>query len=179
MNLKNIFQFGAITLMSIIITSSCFAQEKKIDKKNLPKAVVESFQKTYPNAVIKGTSTEKEHGKTYYEIESIDGTRGRDLLYAKDGKIAEIEEALAAENIPDFIKNSVMKKYPKSKIHKVEKLTKGNKISFEAVVEHDGKKSEVVLDSKGNIQKMGKMKKGNEEKEEKESKKENEENDED
>ncbi len=176
MKTKNVFQFGAITLMSIIITSSCFAQEKKIDKKDLPKAVVESFQKSYPNAEIKGTSTEKENGKTYYEIESMDGTQGRDLLYTKDGKIAEIEETLAAENIPDFVKNSLMKKYPKSTIHKVEKLTKGKKISFEAVVEHDGKKSEVVLDSKGKIQKM---KKENEEKEGKESKEENEENDKD
>ena len=176
MKTKNVFQFGAITLMSIIITSSCFAQEKKIDKKDLPKAVVESFHKSYPNAEIKGASTEKENGKTYYEIESMDGTQGRDLLYTKDGKIAEIEETLAAEHVPDFVKNSLMKKYPKSTIHKVEKLTKGKKISFEAVVEHDGKKSEVVLDSKGKIQKM---KKENEEKEGKESKEENEENDKD
>ncbi len=170
MKTKNVFQFGAITLMSIIITSSCFAQEKKIDKKDLPKAVTESFQKSYPNAEIKGVSTEKENGKTYYEIESMDGTQGRDLLYTKDGKIAEIEETFAAENIPNFVISSVMKKYPKCKIHKVEKLTKGKKISFEAVVEHDGKKSEVVLDSKGNIQKM---KKENDEKEGKESKEEN------
>ncbi len=109
---SNILRYTVIAFVSISITSISIAQEKKIDKKDLPKAVVESFQKSYPNAVIKGTSTEKEHGKTYYEIESMDGTQGRDLLYTEDGKIAEIEEALAAENIPDFIKNSVMKKYP-------------------------------------------------------------------
>ncbi len=179
MKTKNIFQIGAIILMSIAFTSSCLAQEKKIDKKDLPKAVIESFHKSYPNAEIKGTSVEKENGKTFYEIESIEGAQGRDLLYTKDGKIAEIEEALAADNIPDFVKNSVMKKYPECKIHKVEKLTKGKKTSYEAVVEHDGKKSEVVLDSKGNIQKMDKMKKENEEKEGKENDEENEDNDKD
>ena len=166
MKKKNILQLSAFALISIGITSSSFAQEKKIDKKDLPKAVVESFQKSYPHAEIKGASTEKEHGKTYYEIESMDGTQARDLLYSKDGNVAEIEETIAEENVPDFVKNSVMKKYPESKIHKVEKLTKGNKTSYETVVEHDGKKSEIVLDSNGNIQKMKKEKEEDEENDE-------------
>ncbi len=76
----------------LVSTDSSFAQEKKIDKNDLPKAVLNAFQKRYPNAAIKGTSIEKENGKTYYEIESIDGTRRRDLLYTKSGKVAEIEE---------------------------------------------------------------------------------------
>ncbi len=165
----------SIFIMSSFLISS-YAQEKKIDKKDLPAKVLAAFQKSYPKAEIKGASTEKEHGKTYYEIESMDGTQARDLLYTKDGKVAEIEEAYAADNIPDFITKSIMKEYPNSKIHKVEKLTKGNKISYEAVVEHNDKKSEIVLDSKGNIKKMEKK---NEEKEGKESKEENEEDDKD
>ena len=158
MKQKNILQLVSIVAIGITITSSSLAQEKKIDKKDLPKPVIESFQKSYPKAEIKGVSTEKEHGKTYYEIESVDGAQGRDLLYTKVGKVVEIEESL--ENIPNFIKDSIVKKYPNSKIHKAEKLTKKDKISYEVVVEYNGKKSEVALDAKGNIIKWKKEKKG-------------------
>jgi Putative beta-lactamase-inhibitor-like, PepSY-like len=179
MKSKIIYISLSILSFSFLLTVSLLAQEKKIDKKDLPKEILTSFQKSYPRAEIKGASIEKEQDKTYYEIESIDGKQKRDLLYTKNGKVAEIEETLNANEMPDFVKNSITKKYPDGKINKVEKLTKGNKISFEAVVEHNGKKSEVVLDAKGNIQKMEKMKKENEEKEGKRSEKENEENVED
>ncbi len=89
--------------------------------------------------------------------------------------LTEIEETLASNEIPDFVKNSVIKKFPDSKIKKAEKLTEGDKISYEVVVEHDGKKSEVVLDVKGNIQKIEGKKSMNEENEGEEDEKENEE----
>ena len=166
-------------IFALLFITASFAQEKKIDKKDLPKAVLTSFQKSYPNAEIKGTSIEKEHGKTYYEIESMDGSQKRDLLYTKDGKVAEIEEAMASNDVPGFVKSSVMKRYPNGEISNAEKVTRSNKTNYELVVKQGNKKHEVVLDSKGNIQKMGKMKKENEEKEGKENTKENEDNDKD
>ncbi len=162
MNKKNIFAVIITSIFALLFITASFAQEKKIDKKDLPKAVLTSFQKSYPNAEIKGTSIEKEHGKTYYEIESMEGSQRRDLLYTKDGKVAEIEEAMASNDVPDFIKSSVMKKYPNCEISKAEKVTSGKKTNYELVVKQGNKKHEVVLDSKGNIQKM---KKKNEEKE--------------
>ena len=154
------FSFAAI--------NNSFAQEKKISQKDLPNAVVKSFQAKYPKAEIKGTAVEKENGHTYYEIESMDGTQKRDLLYTKDGKVAEIEEGISLENIPSKIKSSVMKKYPEGKIKNAEKVTSNSKTTFELLVEHNGKKSVVVLDEKGNIQKMEKSEKENDEKDSKE-----------
>ncbi len=173
--------FVSISILSFLFLStiSLLAQEKKIDIKDLPKAVTESFHKSYPKAEIKGAATEKENGNTYYEVESIEGDQQRDILYKKDGTVAEIEENISNANIPDFVKTSVMKKYSNGKIKKAEKLTKGSKVSYEVVVEHDGKKSEVALDAKGNIEKMDKMKKENKEKEGAEKDEENEDNDND
>ncbi len=165
MKLKIIFVFAVCLAFVLLSASSLLAQEKKIDKKDLPKDVLIAFQKSYPDATIKGTSIEKEHGKTYYEIESLDGSQQRDILYKKTGEVAEIEETLASNDIPGFIKNSVKKKYPNCEISKAEKVTSGKKIDYELVVKQGTEKHEVVLDSKGNIQKMGKMKKENEKKE--------------
>ncbi len=84
---------------------------------------------------------------------------------------------MASNDIPDFVKSSVMKKYPNCEINKAEKITSGKRISYELVVKQGIQKQEIVLDSKGNIKKMEKMKKENEEKEGKENEKED--NDED
>ncbi|MFW9928487.1 MAG: PepSY-like domain-containing protein, partial [Candidatus Thorarchaeota archaeon] len=119
-----------------------------------PINAIDSFLKSYPKAEIKGASIEKEHGKVYYEIESMDGPQRRDLLYTKSGKVAEIEETLLKNDIPGFVKSSVRKKYPKGEINRAEKVTSGKKISYELVVENETQTHEVVLDSKGNIQKV-------------------------
>lgn len=171
MKLKNAFTFTFCLAFVLLSASSLFAQEKKIDKKDLPRAVLNTFQKSYPNATIKGASIEKEHGKTYYEIESMEGTQRRDLLYTKAGKVAEIEETLVSNDIPDFVNSSVKEKYPNGEINRAEKVTSGKKISYELVVKSGTQKFEVVLDSKGNIQKVEKIKKENEENEGKENEK--------
>ncbi len=177
MNMKNIFAVIITLIFALLFITASSAQEKKVDKKDLPEAVLTSFHKSYPKADIRGTSIEKEDGKTYYEIESMEGSQRRDLLYTKDGKVAEIEEAMASNNVPDFVKSSVMKKYPDGEISKAEKVTSGKKTNYEIVVKQGNKRHEVVLDSKGNIQKMEKMKKENEEKEGKENSKDKEDND--
>ena len=172
MKLKNIPVLIISLVFILLSTSSLFAQEKKINKKEVPQAVLNSFQKDYPNATIKAASIEKENGKIYYEIESLEGSNQRDLLFTKEGKVAEIEETLASNDIPDFVKNSVMQKYPNCEINRAEKVKSGKKISYELVVKSGMQRHEVVLDSKGNIQKVEKMKKENEKKEGKENEKE-------
>jgi hypothetical protein len=130
MKLRNIFIL-IISFAFALLTSSMLAQEKTIEKKDLHEAVLTSFQKNYPNAEIKGTSTEKEHGKTYYEIESMDGSQRGDLLYAISGKVAEVEETLASNNIPEFVKSSVMKKYPNGEVTKYFKTKRLLSIPFQ------------------------------------------------
>ena len=168
MKLKNIFVFTISLAFVLVSASSLLAQEKKIDKKDLPKAVINRFQKSYPKATIKGTSMEKEHGKTYYEIESMDNGLRKDILYTKSGKVAETEETLASNNIPDFVKSPVMKKYPECEINRAEKVSSGKTVSYELVIKQGEQKHAVVLDSKGNITKVEKMKKENEAVKEKE-----------
>jgi hypothetical protein len=171
MKLRNFFLLTVSLAFAVLSINTSFAQEKEIDKKDLPKDVLTSFQKSYPDATIKGAATEKEEGKTYYEIESTEGSIHRDILYTKEGKVVEVEESLTATEIPDLVKNSVMKEYPKCEINKAEKVTKAGKTNYELKITKGEQKYEVVLDSKGNIQKVEKMKKENEEKEGKENEK--------
>jgi uncharacterized membrane protein YkoI len=127
--------------------------DKAVDLKVLPPAVLKAFKAAYPNAVIKGASKEVENGVTQYEVESVDGKLNRDLLYLGDGKVIEIEETVAPENLPDPVKQTLAKDYAGAKVLKAEILTKDGAKSYELSLELKGKKFGVTIDALGKVAK--------------------------
>jgi len=74
-------------------------------------AVIAAFKAAYPTATIKGYAREKEHGQTCYESKA--GRRhGRDILYHPDGSVAEIEETVAASDLPAAAQAVIRSQYP-------------------------------------------------------------------
>jgi uncharacterized membrane protein YkoI len=126
-------------------------RDQAVDLKILPPAVLKAFKMSYPNAVIKGASKEVENGVTQYEVESVDGTINRDLLYLADGKAIEIEESIATENLPVPVKQTLAKEYPGAKVLKAEILTKDGAKMFELSLDLKGKKAGVTIDPQGKI----------------------------
>jgi hypothetical protein len=122
-----------------------------VDLKILPPAVLNAFKTAYPHAVIKGTSQETEKGVTYYEVESVDGKLKRDLLYTADGRAAEIEEAIAASDLPAVVQQTLAREYPGAKILNAERLTKGDQKLFELRIQFKDKKMGVTIDPNGKI----------------------------
>ncbi len=147
------------------VSANVSAQDKKITEKEVPAAVLDSFHKAYPKAAIKGLSTETEKGKRYFEVESVDGTVSRDLLFTPAGKIAEIEETIPSSDLPKGSVQSIGKKIPGAKIERAEKVTSGTKITFELLVTTAKTKYEVTLNKDGKVVKSEKMKAKSEEKE--------------
>lgn len=141
--------------------------KKKFTAKDLPANVTAAFQKQYPSATIRGAGKETEQGKTLYEVESVDGKVNRDLLYTADGTCVEIEETIALSSLPDAVSNSLKKEFPKGKVLKTEKLTKGETVQYELLIQTGKTKSEVVFDDAGKVIKNSKVG-SKEEKEEKE-----------
>jgi hypothetical protein len=159
----------AVLSLSALFCLSALSQEKKIHKNDLPQAVLSAFEKAYPKATIKGLSTEVEEGKTYFEIESVDGKISRDLLYLADGSVAEIEEGVSTADLPSTVKATLHKEYPKGKVVKAEKTTKGTAVTYEMKVSSGKTTAELVIDPAGKViknEKAGAMKKQKEEKEE-------------
>jgi hypothetical protein len=171
LRIRAAFRLCAIVSLSALFCLSALSQEKKINKKDLPGAVLSAFEKAYPKATIKGLSTEVEEGKTYYEIESVDGKISRDLLYLADGSVAEIEEGVSTADLPAPVKATLHKEYPKGKVKKAEKTTKGTTVTYEMKVSSGKTNAELVVDPTGKViknEKAGAMKKQKEEKEESE-----------
>jgi len=127
------------------------AAAKPLDLKVLPEAVLAAFKASYPLAEIKGASKEVENGVTQFEVESVDGKLNRDLLYAADGKVLEIEETTAPENLPEPVKATLAKSYPGAKVLKAEILTKDGTQNFELSLQDKDKKFSVTIDPAGKI----------------------------
>jgi len=132
------------------------AKEQKLTKKDLPATVLASFEKAYPKAEIKEISKETEDSVTTYEIVSVEGKARRTVAYAADGKQTEIEEAITEKDLPDAARQSLTKDYPKGKLEKVEKVTKGDVVMYEAKVLIGKERTEVVFDSTGKLVKAEK-----------------------
>ncbi len=138
--------------MFFIGLNNGFAEgKKKFNKKNLPPAVLSAFEKTYPKAKINGGGKEEENGKTYYEIESVDGKVKRDLLYDADGNVFETEEGIAVKDLPEMVAKTLKEQYSKSKILKSEKVTHATDVEYEFLLSGAKGKSEIVIDSKGAV----------------------------
>jgi uncharacterized membrane protein YkoI len=137
-------------VIALSLSTALFAQEKKIQRTDLPPAVEKTVAVQSQGATIKGFSTEKENGQTYYEAEMAVSGHTKDVLIDPAGTVVEVEEQVAFDSLPAAVKDGLQGKAGKGKILKVESLTKHDKlVAYEAKVQTDGKKSEIQVGPDG------------------------------
>jgi len=134
----------------LLLAGNASAQEKKINRSDLPPAVEKTVAAQSAGATIRGFSTEKENGQTLYEVEMTFNGHSKDVSMTADGSVVEIEEQVALDSLSPEVKAGLLAKAGKGKILKVESLTKKDKlVAYEAKVETDGKKSEIQVGPDG------------------------------
>ena len=152
---KKILRLSVLAAIAVMFllggSSSSFAQHKKYSAKDMPSGVVESFTKLYPTSQITGYDIEKEDGNTFYEIQSKEGSMNRDAQYTSDGKLVSVEESMNLSDLPAEVTAAINSKYPKAKITKAERITKGSETNFEVLIKSKKKKIELLINSKGDI----------------------------
>jgi hypothetical protein len=139
-----------VVVATLSLATIAAAQEKKIQRADLPPAVEKTVSAQSEGATIKGFSTEKEKGQTYYEAEMTVSGHSKDILIDANGGIAEIEEQVAVDSLPAAVKDGLQAKAGSGKILKVESLTKHDElVAYEAVVQTAGKKKEIQVGPDG------------------------------
>jgi hypothetical protein len=134
----------------VVCAAGSLAQERKTKRADLPAAVEKTVVAESAGATIKGFSTEKENGETFYEAEMIVNGHSKDVLMNASGAVVEVEEEVSLEKLPAEVKAGLEAKAGKGIIGKVESLTKkGKLVAYEAHVTTDGKKSEVQVGPDG------------------------------
>lgn len=91
---------AALLGLSGLLATAALADEKKIEVEDLPKVVLQSARKAYPEAKIVGASKETEDGETIYEVEmKLDG-KSIELEIDDEGEIEAVEKEIEVEDLP-------------------------------------------------------------------------------
>jgi uncharacterized membrane protein YkoI len=143
----------ALSLMCGTAWVSALLADTKIKMEDLPPAVQAAVKEQTKNATLVGLSKEVEKGKTMYEVETKVNGKTRDLLLDPSGKVLSVEEEVDINSIPAAAKAAIEKKTAGGKIKRVETVTEGSKVSYEAQYEKNGKTAEVAVNADGSAHK--------------------------
>lgn len=154
---KVLRRFSLIAAAFALLGISGVAQEKKITASQVPAAVLAAFKSSYPKAIIRGYAEEKEDGKVLYEIESVDGSTRRDVLYNIDGTVAEVEQSIAESELPGAARQAIREKYPRSVIVLAEKTTAGDTVGYEVSIRNGKQRVTMEFDASGKVKTKGKQ----------------------
>ena len=134
----------------LAVLGSAMAQEKKIERPDLPAAVEKTVTAQSKGATIRGFSKEMEKGKTTYEVQMTVNGHTKDLEVDESGVVIEVEEQVALEALPTEARIGLLARAGKGRITKVESITKKDRlVAYEAQVDTDGRKSEVQVGADG------------------------------
>lgn len=125
------------------------AAEKEIQMKDLPAAVQQAVQSQSAGATVKGFAKETENGATTYEAEMVVNGHGKDVSFDAAGKVVGVEEEVPLATVPAAAQAAIAKRTAGGKIKKVEKVTEGSSISYEATYNRGGKSHEIAVYADG------------------------------
>lgn len=119
------------------------------DSLALPAVVLTAFRQAYPNARILHATRERRDGKVVYEVESLDGSLRRDLLYDPKGHAIEIEEVIPADSMPEAVRAALARDVQEAEVVRAERITRGEVILYEIQVRRNGRTRSLTYDSNG------------------------------
>jgi len=141
---------AGLLLVCGMATTPLYAQEKKIERTQLPPAVEKTVAAVSTGATIRGFSMEKENGQTRYEAKLLADGRTRDVLIDTSGEVVEVEQEIAMDSLPAAVREGLTARAGSGKLGKVESITRHDKlVAYEAKVITGGKKSEVQVGPDG------------------------------
>lgn len=148
MNIPRLFTLTLIP--TLWFASEALAQERKIQRLELPPKVEQKVATLSKGATIHGFSKERENGQTDYEVEMVVNGHSKDILMDSAGTVLEVEEQVAMDSLPLAVRSGLQIKAGKGKLTKVESITKhGHLVAYEAQVRTGGKGTEVQVGPDG------------------------------
>ena len=138
----------------LFIAAALYAAEAKLKLEDLPPLVQNAVRLQIKSGTLASLAKEQENGKTMYEVETKVNGKTRDLMLNENGEVISVEEEVDLDSIPAPAKAAIQKRAAGGTVEKVEKLTEGSKVSYEAALKlRKGKKLEVAVNADGSLHK--------------------------
>ena len=149
-----------VGLALFVLAAVAVADEEKVALDKVPKAVLDGVKARFPDATLVSAEKEKEGDKTTYEIAIKNKDQKIEVTLTPDGKIVEMENEIAAKDMPKVVMKALETKYPQATYKLVEEVIKvkdgEEKLEYYEVllVTAEKKKLEVLVSPKGKITKV-------------------------
>ena len=128
--------------------------DTKVKMEDLSPALQKVVKEQTENATLVGLSKEREKGKTMYEVETKVNGKSRDVLLDANGAVIDIEEEVDLSSVPAGAKAAIEKNAAGGTIKKVESVTHGSAVSYEAAIKTNaGKNIEINVNADGSVRK--------------------------
>lgn len=141
---------SALAVLAALLPAA-HAGERPVSRKEVPAAVLASFQKAYPRAKALRFTRDDGEGRQVFEIESLDGRVRRDLSYLPDGTLEEAEEAIAPSALPKAVQRAIQAGHPGAHVLRAERDTRGERVTYEVVLSVHGARKELTFDPEGKV----------------------------
>jgi hypothetical protein len=133
-----------------LMVTTLLAADTNLAFTDLPAAVQAAAKAEANGAEIVGASKEIEKDQTTYEVETKKDGKSRDLSYDLNGKLLEVEQQFDLYDIPAPAKAALQRMAAGGTIKKVESVTTGNSVSYEAtVITRSGRHTEFAVTADG------------------------------
>jgi Putative beta-lactamase-inhibitor-like, PepSY-like len=144
------FGLALVALLGLTALRADEGKEEKVALDKLPKAVTDAVKAKFEGCKLVSAEKEKEDGKDVFEVTIKHKGHTIEVTLTPEGTLVSIEKEIEAKDLPKAVSEAIDAKYPKATIKKAEEVTKGDKVSYEAlIVTADKKTLEVVFDPKG------------------------------
>jgi len=134
---------------------STFAAEEKEETTTMdkvPQAVKTTLAKYAAETEVKNVEISSQNGKKVYEFDIEKGGRKFEVAISPKGKFKGTEEDVDFKSIPDAAQKGLTEQANGGTITGCEKAVDAkNKVTYEAEITKDGKKTEVVVDADGKV----------------------------
>ena len=149
-----ILSLCALSLCTVSAGAACAfggaAGERKLARNEVPAAVLAAADEQSKGARVRGYSSEMENGHLEYEVDMVVNGHDKDVMFAPDGRVMEVEEAINMDALSPEVQAGLKAKAAAGRITKIESVTKGGKIvAYEALVMTAGKRSEIQVGPDG------------------------------
>lgn len=110
----------------------------------IPQPAAEALKKAAGTAKIEGVSIEKDGKTTVYEVQLTEkGKPNREVSVTADGKLNAEEFTIPLDQVPAPVKSAIEAGAKGATIKRVQHISRGGKVTYEALYVKKGKETEV------------------------------------
>src|SRR5882672_9241680 len=141
-----------VLMLGIWLTESATAKERRVEKAEVPPAVVAAVSAKYAKGKLTGFTKDEAHGTTVFEVRVELGTERREVEVAPGGKILGEERALSFQETPGAVQRAFAhSRFAKGEVLRAEESTRyvpATKVTYELLVKVGERTLELAYDPK-------------------------------